>query len=186
MKKSLLMVLLLITLAATSFAGLAREGAKFVLQTKDGQTISGELLAVKHSSLILKDTVTSIGITVDINDLEFIRLIRNPKTLSGIAIGTVLGVLAGYVVGHETLKKEYYYYTSPIFGTFSDNNESSRVERGLKFAIIGSLGLSLIGGGLGAMAGFDRTISVAGQPETEIQWLLKWLRSRARYEEESY
>ena len=174
MKKSLLMVLLLVALAATSFAGLAREGAQFVLQTKDGQSISGELLAVKHSTLILKDTATLIGISVDVYDLESIRLIRNPKVLLGGGIGLVVGGLTGYAVARALGP------VKPGFGSDWERQSHAAI------AIIFGLFPVLAGGFIGARAGVDRTISVAGQPETEIQWLLKWLRSKAGYEKESY
>lgn len=83
---------------ALALIAFAREGARFVLQTKDGRIINGELLAIKYRCLILKDD-SGAGVTQDIDDVAILSIRRGSHWLaglvSGLAIGTVMGVAIG-------------------------------------------------------------------------------------------
>ena len=180
MKKTVLAILSVAVLAAPCFA---KQGAQLVLTTKDGQVISGELLAVKHHSLILQDS-SGVGLTHDIDDLAMISVRKGSHLLVGLGIGlaagTVLGAGIGYAAGNDEILKD------PTVVFFPFLAGKSKVGSALIGGVLGAVGGTIVGAIAGLAAGAQQTIDLKKEPPDHIEKIIVWLRSKARYPEESY
>ena len=72
-----------------------KKGAEIVIQKKDGQRIKGELIAVKKDSLLLMEERYGEDITVGIEDIEMIKIVKKSKA----GMGALFGLLAGGAIG---------------------------------------------------------------------------------------
>ena len=95
--------LLLLSLPAV-LSARERRGANIVVTLKDGQTVSGELIAVKPDSLLLlhpagKDE--SIGIA----DIATINIYKKRKPARGVLYGTLIGAAGAGLVGYAVAPK---------------------------------------------------------------------------------
>ena len=72
-----------------------RRGARLLITKKDGQQIKGELIAVKESSLLLKEAESGADVSVDIGEIEVIKIGKKSKLLLGGGIGLIIGGGAG-------------------------------------------------------------------------------------------
>jgi len=173
------MALAILAIAALAVSSFAREGAQLVLTTKEGQVISGELLAVKHHSLILKDT-SGGGLTQDIGDLETITLRKGSHLLAGLGIGLAAGAALGVGIGYAAGQKQPR-DLSDIH--FLSNNY---VVTALLGGFLGALAGAGVGALIGSASSAPQTIILAKVPPEKIERLLTWLRSKGRFPEESY
>lgn len=171
MKKTLLAVIIIMSLAA---AALAREGAQLILQKKDGTVLNGELLAVKHHCLILKDA-SGAGLTQDIDELAIIEIRKGSDLLAWTCFGLGAGTAIGAGIG-EAFKGP----TSGHANMFSSINETAMGA--LYGAIIGTVAGAIIG----AATSIPKTVDLANESPEKIERTLVWLRSKARFPEESY
>lgn len=178
MKKQVLVVIIILTLAS---AALAREGAQLILQNRDGTKVAGELLAVKHYRLILKQSDTDAGVTADIRDLAAIMIMGKSSSLPRVAGGVggfLVGGGAGYLVVRLTFRKSY------------ELSEAKSFWKDVNIGLLLVLGCATVGAVIGAnlvgSAGADTTIQVEGKPDVEIQKILERLRSKALLKGESY
>ena len=154
---SLLLVCSLMILSVNLYAKGWR-GAKLIVTKKDGQQIKGELIAVKLNSLLLLDTEEK-DISVDIEDIKVIRVVKKSKTLLGAGIGFL--TLGG---------------GGALLGAYS-------ISEGLAAFILGLGGAAaglLIGAITGALLGTDKTFQIEGMTDAEIQETLDYLRKKAR------
>jgi hypothetical protein len=172
--KKLIVLLLIITFMGMNCATYEREedinlepgqkpGAKLVIQKKDGQQVKGELIAVKKNSLLLKESGTEVDASVDIKDVSVITIVKKSKTSMGAALGLSTGVLIG-AINYSANKKN----------SWGESFEATWTWFGLTI-----LGL-LLGAGMGASAGKDKTIQIEGKTEKEIEITLEELRKKAR------
>ena len=148
------LVLLLLSLP-TLLSARERRGAKLVITLKDGQTVSGELIAVKPDSLLLfagKDE------SVDLVAIKSIRIVKKDKALLGAICGLLAGDAAGIIYGKSRPEEEL---------------------AGLSVLLTIPAG-ALIGAGAGLLAGKDKTIQLEGKPESEVGKALAYLRGKAR------
>jgi hypothetical protein len=147
--------LLLLSLPAV-LSARERRGANIVVTLKDGQTVSGELIAVKPDSLLLlawkDESVNLIGI-------RSIRIVRKSKA----RLGGACGMLAGALIGGIEVALE----------------GGAREEIGLGIVFGGILG-GVVGLGVGAIAGTDKTIQFEGKSESEVRQALAYLRKKSR------
>ena len=100
--KNLVLLFTLIAVVAFvphSFAKGKKRGTRLLIQKQDGQIFKTELLAVKGSKLILMDTRLSSEITVNIQELKSIQIIKKSRILEGIGIGLLIGGTAGALFG---------------------------------------------------------------------------------------
>ena len=125
----------------------ARRGTNLVVTRLDGTRVSGELIAVKPTSLLLL-AGNGVDASVELSDIKSVRILRPSRAglFAGIAgaAGLVGGGLLGLTATHD-------------------------VEDQLVYGLIGGGCLGAIGAvsGLlvGAAQGIDSTFAVAGQPE---------------------
>ncbi len=68
-----------------------RQGADLLVQKINGQKVRGELIAVKENSLLLLDADTGADVSVDIQDIKVIRVLKKAKFVGGAGIGFLIG-----------------------------------------------------------------------------------------------
>ena len=162
----LFLVFSLLALSGNSYA--KKRGTELEIQKKDGQLISGELIAVKKDSLLLLES--GIDISVDIKDIVVITIVKKSRAL----VGATFGALAGGGIGATVV---------PLIGApapiilSSMAAEEKTILGGIFFGfIIGAV----CGGLIGADAGTDKKIQIEGKSELEISEALDKLRKKAR------
>ncbi len=137
-------------------------GANLVVALNDGSSVSGELIAVKQSSLLLLSPVGKDE-TVELFRISTITIDKPSKSGTGFLIGFVVGGVAG--------------------GALGASGEDPTVGKGgaifLGALLIGGL-TGLIGLAIGAAAGGDETIAYASLSEVEAHKVLDKLRGMAR------
>lgn len=148
-----------------SLSARGRHGAAVVITLKDGQSVSGELIAVKPDSLLLfvgKDE------TVDLAGISSVRIVRRSRALLGAVCGFVAGVAGTAIYASAQEEVE-----DPWTGFWQG---MSVIGAGLLFIGSGT-GLGI---GAGLLAGKDKTIWLEGRSEPEVARALAYLRRRAR------
>lgn len=84
---------------ANKIAKKQKHGTKLIVQKRDGQEIRGELIAVKHNSLLLLEFESAAEVSIEIIDIKVIKVIK--KSLLAILVAT-LGILEGYLPAHDS------------------------------------------------------------------------------------
>lgn len=180
-KKPLSVVLMTLTLAG---AASAKAGTVLLFITKSGLKIEAEVLAVQHHRLILKESAASSGISLDIDELDTIAVAKKSYLSLGCGIGAVVGAAAGAMIADKK-------------GDEGDSAEQTSAERTSTLlrresvyaavgGIIGGLAGTALGGVADRLSDSGKMIVVKGSSSEEIERILKWLRSQARYKEESF
>jgi hypothetical protein len=168
MKKfiALFLVFSILTLSGNLFAK-KRKGADLFIQKKDGTQVKGELIAVKQNSLLLIERNSGADETVNIRKISIIRIVKKSKTLAGCITGLFLGAAVGYAIGYpQGDEGGFVIISKPLAGGIG--------------AAIGGASCALIGIGIGAAVGADKTIQLIGKSDSEIQEILEELRKKAR------
>ena len=150
MKKftALFLIFSLVMLSVNLYAK-ERRGAKLIITKKNGQQIRGELITVKPTSLLLLDTEGK-DVSVDIEDIKVVRIVKKSKALLGAGIGLLAGIVAAKIGKYI------------IFGV-----------------IFPSIGM-ITGGLWGGYIGRDKTIQIEGMSDAKIKEALDKLRKKAR------
>ena len=88
-KNGILAVLLVVTsfFVANVSAKEKDHGAELLIQKKDGQEIRGELLTVKGSHLLLMDSSSLSGVTLDIGEISRIRVVKKSRFFKNLGKG---------------------------------------------------------------------------------------------------
>jgi hypothetical protein len=132
-----------------------RRGAEVVITKTDGQKIKGELIAVKASSLLLLDSRSATDLSVDVNGIRAIRIVRKPQFwLAGITFAIGAGL------GYDAAKGD---------GLSSANSMVDGVLYGI------ALGIPTI-----LLSGIDQTIQIEGKSPGEIKAIMEKLSRKAR------
>lgn len=143
-----------------------KKGADLIIQKTDGQQVRGELIAVKKTSLLLLERDSGADVTVDIDDIRIIAIVKKSKFLKDAGLGFVIGEVIGAGL-------------SIIYSMGGSKHRDSSGFTGftpvLLFGIIGSL----IGGIFAVVSG-NKTIRIEGKSDLEIQKILKKLTKKAR------
>ena len=142
-----------------------KPGVKLIIQKKDGQQVSGELIAVKMNSLLLWDSGLGIDISVAIEDVTVITIVKKSMALGGAVLGYLTVSVALSVISYATDPESF---TDPEGG-------GSLVL----MAIFGIPGIFL-GGGVGAILGTDEKIQFEGMAPEVLEKTLDHLRKKAR------
>ncbi|MFX0196539.1 MAG: hypothetical protein ACFFCW_10480 [Candidatus Hodarchaeota archaeon] len=141
--------------------GKERRGAKIEIWGKGDIYIEGELIAVKQNSLLLLNTEGKDE-SVDIADIEVIRVKKKPNVGQGLLYGLLIGggggVLSGFLFPIEIDE----YNWGPFF-----------------LGILGGVVGLLLGGISGAFRG-SKIIHFEGMTDWEIQETLDYLHKKAR------
>lgn len=160
---SLFLVFSLMLLSVNLYAE-ERRGAELIITKKDGQQIRGELITVKSNSLLLLNAEGK-DVSVDIADIEVIRIVKKSKALLGAGAGLVIlggiGVLISLISGWE------------------DEEGGKWMPAILCGSVGASYGLST-GAIIGAVAGIDKKIQIEGMSDAEIQETLNKLSKKGR------
>lgn len=155
------LALLILSLPAL-LSAQERRGADLVVTLKDGQTVTGELIAVKPDSLLLL-SLAGKDEAVDIAGVREIRVVR--KSRAG------KGALYGFLVGAAVATVSYL--------GLSAGDRSDTESYLMWVAVYGAPG-ALIGLGAGALAGKDKTIRLEGISESALKKVLADLSAHAR------
>lgn len=170
-KKIILAALFIAVVAfpSHSYSKVKKHGAELLIQKKDGQRIKGELLTVKGSNLLLKDSSSLSGLTLDIGEINSIQVVKKSKLFQGLGYGLLIGGGSGAFVGFMSGDDKP--------GWFSMTAQQK--------ALLGAIGLGILGASLGgicgAIKGIDESIEMEGRSTEEIMLILKKLNSSSRY-----
>lgn len=156
------LVLLLLSLP-TLLSARERRGADLVITLKDGQTVTGELIAVRPSSLLLLSPAGKDE-SIDVAGVSEIKVVRKSRALKGALYGFLAGAVGGIALAYAVRMTEE--SVKPIIYP-------------LGAAAGGTVG-GLIGLGIGAIAGQAKTIRLEGTSESDLKGVLADLRTVAR------
>ena len=160
---------LLILVLPGALSARERRGATVVITMKDGQYVSGELVAVKPGSLLLQN-LSGIDESVELAGIRTIRIDRLSKSRTGAITGAVAG----------TLISGLYAALSPSVSWVTGHTHMSASGVILVAAAGGAAG-GLVGLGIGSLAGSDKTIQFEGKFASENRaQALAFLRRHAR------
>lgn len=140
-----------------------RRGAGLVITLKDGQTVTGELIGVKPSSVLLL-TPAGKDESIDVAGIREIKVVRKSRALKGALYGFLAGAVGGIALAYAVKATEE--SVKPIIYPFG--------------AAVGGTAGGLIGLGIGAIAGQARTIRLEGTSESALKDVLADLRTMAR------
>ena len=163
--KKFISLLLVFSVLALSMPLTAKErkGADLIIQKTDGTQVRGELIAVKQTSLLLMERESGADVTIDIEEVSVIRIVKKSKALLGGGLGLL--VFGGTSFGVALIRGDF---------------DVQEPEVALAIcAIIGGIG-ALIGGLMGFAAGRDEKIQFEGKAKVQIQSYLERLRKKAR------
>ena len=153
-----------------------KHGANLIIQKINGQQVSGELIIVKPNSLLLLDTEGK-DVSVDIEDVRVIKIVRRSKFLKGARPGALIGLTAGVLIGIKASQEEteYNIVTLPIMPIIEIAKASAPFVYGFVYMTFGAL----IGGIVGVAVG-DKTIELEAMSDLEREDALEKLRKKAR------
>lgn len=164
-----LFVVFSLVIDSGNLVGKERLGAELGIQKKDGQQVSGELIAVRQDFLLLVETDSGEVVLININKIKRITIGKKSRVRKGIFYGFLLGGGIGALglgVGaniHPVPEAKSHVYCVIILGLAS----------GFLGAVTGSF----------IAAHSAETIQVEGRSDSEIKEVLKKLRSKARVPE---
>jgi len=165
-------VALFLFLSSGGMFGKTKEhGTTLHLFMMDGKEQEGELIAVKGSCLILYHS--GIDFSVDIKELNMLKVLKKSHAAQGALLGLVIGAVAGGVGG-------------AVYLSGDGDDEWANFHR-IILTIIASTaggGIGLLAGAVvGSLQGVDEKIRIEGRSEGEIDQILVKLRRRARIPE---
>jgi hypothetical protein len=150
-------LIILLSVIPSGLSAKEKRGADLIVTKLDGTRVSGELIAVRPDSLLLLSAGKDM--TVDLTDVETVRIVRKSRTLLFGGIGTAVGLAgAGILVGGAGPELDY---------------GAAKVLAG------GGIGL-LAGAIAGTIKGIDPKYTVTGQSEAAVARYWKRLASFAR------
>jgi hypothetical protein len=173
---SLFLVFSLMMLSVNLYAK-ERRGAELIITKKEGQQIKGELITGKENSLLLLDTEEK-DVSVDIENIEAIKIAKKSKFLAAAAIGC-----AGAITGAMLLYLLWAIAGSlaaPLAAFGEGGWEDYRPDAVGDGAFYGALIGTSIGGIIGLSNKESKTVRIEGMTDWEIQETLDYLRKRAR------
>jgi len=139
-----------------------RRGAEVKILKNDKTVQKGELIAVKPASLLLMDSQSGADVSVDIEDIITVTVVKKSKALAGFLIGTGAGLLAGLAIGSTGDQNEFIMSDETAVG------------------LLIMLASPIIGLTAGALMGSDQKIQIVGMSPEQIKADLEKLRRHAR------
>jgi hypothetical protein len=177
MQKTVLICLILALLVSPSMSMKKEKGAAVVVQTRDDRQLQGELITVKMDSLLLMDAETSADVSVNIEDVKFIRIVRPSKVAFGAGLGLLVGAAAGAGLGFLLGDDE-----PADIGSGEQEVRKASEKALLLGGLFGAIGA--VGGGItGYDAGKDEVILLEGLPPEDKALALEQLRRHSRIED---
>lgn len=143
-----------------------RRGADLLVTLKDGQTVTGELIAVKRDSLLVLN-LAGKDESVEIARIREIKVVKRSHAWKGALYGFLAGAAFGTVAYMATIsgKESYVRDDYPTYGVWA-----------MAPAVLGGL----IGLGAGGLAGKDKIVRPEGMSESALEKVLSDLRTQAR------
>jgi hypothetical protein len=175
-KKILVLLLAFSLLYPLSLSAKEKRGADLLIEKLNGLQVRGELIAVKQNSLLLQARESGADVTVDIEDVRAINIVRKSKALFGAGLGLVIGASSGALIGHsigDAKQSDSGWFDLDFFW---DSAEFKALLCGVLAGILGAV----IGGTVGANAGRNETIQIKGKTDLELKTILEKLRKIAR------
>jgi len=94
----LIFVVIFIGLASTSLGKEKKHGPEVVVQ-KNNEIVRGELLRVKNDEIILMSSLNGSGITLKVDDIQKIKIVKKGHFFRGVGLGIVIGGAGGALLG---------------------------------------------------------------------------------------
>jgi hypothetical protein len=146
-----------------------KRGRHLIIEKQCGQIVSGELLAVKNGTLVIKAN-SSGSFQIEVNDINLIKVKRRKarflkRTGAGLLTGVCIGGGIGLLSGDD--EEGFFSFTA---------GQKAVIWGGL----LGGLGL-VIGGLAGAASQPYKSIQVNGKNSNEIKKVLETLNKKARF-----
>ncbi len=161
-----------------------RKGAHLLITKKDGQKMSGELIAVKKSTLLLLDSKTKIDISINVREIKSIIVGKKSKIIQGMGGGAAVGGMIGMIIGATKKIEEnggetpvFLFILFPLLFILPSAERTANMVNGSLIGV--GVGL-LIGTSFGVVAEKNRHIQIEGMTDLEIQKALDKLRNKAR------
>jgi hypothetical protein len=143
-----------------------KHGTKLVITKSDGQQITGELIVVKPSSLLLLDSQTRADVSVETGEISVIKIIRKSKAWE---FGFITAFFVGIPIGIKATK----------LVSLAQDLTISTASYMLGVAICAPI-CAIPGALAGAYLGKDKTIQIAGKSPEEVKAVMEKLRTQAR------
>jgi len=83
-----------------------KHGTKLIVQKRDGQEIRGELIAVKHNSLLLLEFESAAEVSIEIIDIKVIKVIKK-SLLEILAVILAISEGAGFAKDPFAIPRTY-------------------------------------------------------------------------------
>ncbi len=144
--------------------GQRDHGAEIIVTLKNEERVRGELLAVKPDRLLILKRAPEEGATVNVVDINAVRIVRKSRTLLGGAAGLVAGAGIG-----------------AIWGTSAHGSDPQTpwLNALLGMIVFGAPAAAL-GLVIGTAMGLDPVLVFEGRPEDDVQRSLSKLNGKAR------
>jgi hypothetical protein len=155
---SLFLIFSLMMLSVNLYAKERRE-AEIIITKKNGLETSGELIAVKKDSLLLLFKRSGIDVSVKVEEIKVIRVVKKSKALLGAGIGFLIAGSIG-----------------ALLSLTSDDEIPPAISAVYSGVILGVP----VGALAGAVEGRDTKIQLEEMTDSEIQETLDKLRKKAR------
>jgi hypothetical protein len=174
MKKfiALFLIFSLIGIPGSLFAK-QRKGADLLILKTDGQQVGGELIAVKQTSLLLKEIESGVDVSVDIGDIKVIKIVKESKAGVGLVYGSLIGGVIGAITAFSMEDDP------PLFNGWGPRGWSAESKGIFFFVLISGFGATS-GAIIGTAAGRDVTFQIEGKSDSEVKVALEKLRKKAR------
>lgn len=167
--KMIVILFLFFCLSVEIFAKDKKHGSDVQVHKKDGGVIKGELLAVKNEEIILMDSLTLSGITLNTFDIRRINIVKKSGLFKGMGLGLLIGGASGALLGFASGDDKQ------GFMSFTAGEKAGMAALGL--GIVGTL----VGGTVGTIGGLDDKVTLEGRTPEEMGRILKKLNARSRF-----
>lgn len=174
-KKFFIPVLVCTLAAQPSLMAKRHRGAELIVSVKDGHSVRGELITVKKNSILLLEQRSKTDVTMAVENIEAITIVKKSKLLQSAGLGLLAGWATGVLIGAALDDNK----DEPPVSLLGGRKNKSIDFLSDKALIGGAAGLT-IGGIVGFAAGKGKTYEIAGKSDSEIQKIMTHLRSKAR------
>lgn len=171
----LIFVVIFIGLASTSLGKEKKHDPEVVVQ-KNNEIVRGELLRVKNDEIILMSSLNGSGITLKVDDIQKIKIVKKGHFFRGVGLGIVIGgaggALLGFASGDDIHKKN-------SWNLFTYTAEEKAQMGALAFGLLGAV----TGGDINAIKGIDESVVFEGKTSEEKKRYLEKLNEKSRFPE---
>jgi hypothetical protein len=173
-----------ILILSTPPAAAERTGANLKIRQEGGAQVSGELIGVSETALILKNAENGADFRILWEDISHLEIIKKSHLGTGLLLGALAGFASGVLIGAaegESAKRPSPARISYFWGMtiIAGDGNFLKIDPTVVGGVLGTITGAALGGGI-ALAAAGRTYRVAGMSAQARGTLLKDLRSMAR------